>query len=82
MVSVVPMCYGDTTDNSALDLTATFSRTFVCVFSNFQGAFTAWVNLVWAMLAWKVFGFTEVPSESSCFDLMRSYSESLNTRGA
>jgi hypothetical protein len=46
------------------------------------GAFTAWINLVWAMLAWKVFGFTEMPSGSSCFDLMHSYTSSLGVEPA
>ena len=35
--------------------------------------------MIWAVLSWKVFGFTDMPSDSSMTDLFKSYKESLST---
>lgn len=39
--------------------------------------FSTWTNVVWVLLAWKVFGFTDLPPEATCGDVMRAYKESL-----
>lgn len=41
--------------------------------------FSTWTNVVWALLSWKVFGFTDIPSNGTLKDLLKAYKETLDT---
>jgi bile acid:Na+ symporter, BASS family len=40
--------------------------------------FSTWTNVIWAILSWKVFGFTDVSKDSTFADLVKKYKESLS----
>lgn len=44
--------------------------------------FSTWTNVVWVIIAWRVFGFTELPQESTFSDIMKSYRETVSPKAA
>mmetsp|Transcript_9155 Transcript_9155/g.13802 ORF Transcript_9155/g.13802 Transcript_9155/m.13802 type:complete len:328 (-) Transcript_9155:245-1228(-) len=38
--------------------------------------FSTWTNVVWALVSWKILGFTDLPSDANCGDVIRAYKES------
>jgi predicted Na+-dependent transporter len=40
--------------------------------------FSTWTNVVWAVLSWKVLGFSDLPTDSTFADMMKSYKESFS----
>ena len=43
--------------------------------------FSTWTNVVWSLVAWKVFGFTDLPREATFQDAVKAYKESGNGNG-
>jgi bile acid transporter len=39
--------------------------------------FSTWTNVVWSLVAWKLFGFTDLPREATFQDAVKAYKESF-----
>lgn len=42
--------------------------------------FSTWTNVLWGVLAWKVFGLTDLPKDCSFADAIKSYKASMSVK--